>query len=471
MDTVATPPRNSSRPILIPLIVACALFIELVDSTVIGTALPLIARDFGKDPIVLKLGLSAYLVSLAVFIPISGWIADRFGSRTVFCAAMATFMVSSMLCGLSRTLGFFVMVRFVQGIAGAMMVPVGRIVIVRTVEREDLVTAFTYLTVPATLGPLTGPVLGGFIATYLNWRWIFFINVPISLLGICLAWRFMENLREDEVAPLNVLGFVLSASGLSLFMFGLSTVDEQLVSRPAAGACIAVGAALSVLYLRRARREPAPLLDFTFFRLRTFLVAVGGGSLFRVGIGSLALLLPLMLQLGFGLSPFRSGLLTCAAALGSIFIRGATKSVLRRVGFRRLLGYNALLSALAIASFGLFTMRTPHAVIFLVLLIGGGFHAMQFTSLNALSYAEVPDREVSRATSLFATIQQLSLGMGVTVGAFCLQASRWIQGHPHIVAGDFLPAFVAVGLCAAASAPFAFRLPATAGEEMAGRTA
>jgi EmrB/QacA subfamily drug resistance transporter len=456
---------------VVPLIVACAMFMEMVDANVITTALPLIARDFGKDPLTLKLGLSAYLISLAVFIPISGWIADRFGSRVVFCAAITIFMVSSMLCGLAQSFAFFVALRFIQGIGGAMMVPVGRIVIVRTVEREDLVTAFIYLTIPATLGPLTGPVLGGFIATYFSWRWIFFINVPISIVGIIFALRFMDNYRESEVPPLDVVGFVLSALGLSLFMFGMSTISDQMMPRKWAAICIVMGAVIVYAYLRRARTETKPLLDFSFFKLKTYMVGVGGGSIYRIGFGAIPFLLPLMLQLGFGLSPFRSGVLTCASAIGSLFIRTMTKKLLQIFGFRNLLGYNALLASITIAALGLFTARTPHTVIFLVLLVGGGFRVMQFTALNTICYAEVPERDVSQATSLFATIQQLSMGMGVTVGAFCLQASNFFQHHSQIVAADFAPAFLAVGLFCAVSAYSAFSLSPDSGAEMAGRAA
>ena len=233
---------------LVPLIVACALFMEHVDATVITTSLPMIARDLGVAPIVLKLGLTSYLVSLAVFIPISGWLTDRIGGRIVFCSAIAMFMVSSMLCGMSRSFGFFVAARFLQGIGGAMMVPVGRIVIVRTVGRDELVTALNYLTIPALLGPLCGPPLGGFITTYWHWRWIFFINVPISILGIFLALRFMENVREEEVAPLDTSGFVLSATGLSVLMFGLSAITEDVVPRMLAAACIVFGAASPILF-------------------------------------------------------------------------------------------------------------------------------------------------------------------------------------------------------------------------------
>jgi EmrB/QacA subfamily drug resistance transporter len=448
------------RPeLFVPLIVACALLMENVDGTVITTSLPMIARDLGMDAIVLKLGLTAYLVSLAVFIPISGWMADKFGGRTVFCAAIATFMVSSMLCGVARSFAFFVTARFLQGIGGAMMVPVGRIVIVRTVSRDELVTALNYLTVPALFGPLVGPPLGGFITTYLSWRWIFFINV-----------RFMENIREAEVPRLDVTGFITSATGLSLLMFGLSTISERLLPREFAVGSIVLGAVITYAYFRLARRTETPLLDLGLFKIKTFLVGVGGGSLFRIGIGSIALLLPLLLQLGFGMSPLQSGLLTCASAVGALFIKSAIRMLLRIYGFRSVLAYNALLSAASVAVMALFTARTPHLIIFLVLLLGGCVRSLQFTSLNAITYADIPDPLVSQATSMYATVQQLSLGMGVTVGAFALQASSFLQRHGTIVASDFWPALLIMGLITASSAYSAFTLPSDAGAEMAGRT-
>jgi EmrB/QacA subfamily drug resistance transporter len=455
---------------LVPLIVACALFMEHVDATVITTSLPMIARDLGVAPIVLKLGLTSYLVSLAVFIPISGWLTDRIGGRIVFCSAIAMFMVSSMLCGLAHSFGFFVAARFLQGIGGAMMVPVGRIVIVRTVSRDELVTALNYLTVPALLGPLCGPPLGGFITTYWHWRWIFFINVPISILGIFLALRFMENVREEEVAPLDTSGFVLSAIGLSVLMFGLSAITEaDVVPRMLAAACVVFGAAITYIYYRLARRKQRPLLEFDLLKIPTFWVGVGGGSLFRIGIGAMALLLPLLLQLGFGLTPLQSGMLTCASAIGALFIKSLIKLLLRLFGFRRLLLVNSVFASATVAVVGLFTAHTAHWLIFAVLVITGCFRSMQFTALNAITYAEIPDHRVSAATSLFATVQQLSLGVGVTMGAFALQASNYLQGHPKIVAGDFWPAFLVLGFIAMTSAYSVFKLPPNAGADMAGR--
>jgi EmrB/QacA subfamily drug resistance transporter len=420
-------------------------------------------------PIVLKLGLTSYLVSLAVFIPVSGWLTDRIGGRIVFCSAIATFMVSSMLCGLARSFGFFVAARFLQGVGGAMMVPVGRIVIVRTVSRDELVTALNYLTVPALLGPLCGPPLGGFITTYWHWRWIFFINVPISILGIFLALRFMDNVRESEVPPLDTSGFVLSAIGLSVLMFGLSAITEDVVPRMLAAACILFGAAITYIYFRLARRKAKPLLEFNLFKVPTFWVGVGGGSLYRIGIGAISLLLPLMLQLGFGLTPLQSGMLTCASAMGALFMKSAIKLFLRLFGFRRVLVVNAVFASATVAGIGLFSASTAHWLIFSVLLLGGCVRTLQFTALNAITYAEIPDHRVSAATSLFATVQQLSLGVGVTVGAFALQASNFLQGHPKIVAGDFWPAFLVLGLVAASSVYSASTLSPNAGAEMAGR--
>ena len=351
------------------------------------------------------------------------------------------------------------------------MVPVGRIVVVRSVDREDLVTAFLYLTIPATLGPVAGPIVGGFIATYFSWRWIFFINVPMSIVGIVLALRYMQNFREEEVPSVDGLGFVLSACGLSLFMFGVSTISEDLISRKLAVGCLLLGVVTVYAYIRRARHEEKPLLDLRFFKLKTYMVGVGGGCIYRIAFGAIPLLLPLMFQLGFGLSPFQSGLLTCSAALGSLCIRTVTKVLLRWVGFRNMLSYNAVLSSVTIAALGLFTAHTSHVLIFIILLVGGGFRVMQFTALNTICYAEVPEKDVSQATSLFATMQQLALGMGVTVGALFLQASNFLQHHPRIVTADFWPAFLAVGVFSAISAFSAFSLSPEDGAEMAGRAA
>lgn len=456
------------KHILLPLIVACALFMENMDSTVIATSLPTIARDLNEDPIALKLALTSYLLSLAVFIPISGWMADRFGARTVFRSAIGVFMGGSILCALSGSLGGFVAARFIQGMGGAMMVPVGRLVVLRSTSKEDLVRSMNYLTMPALVGPVIGPPLGGFISTYFHWRWIFFINVPISIIGLVLAGRFIENMREDDVQPLDWHGFFFSALGLSSLMLGLSTVGRHLVSTPISVAAITLGLVLVVMYVWTARSKAHPLLNLNLLRIATFRVGVIGGFFFRIGIGATPFLLPLFLQLGFGLNSFESGLLTFASAAGALFMKTLTTTILQRFGFRQVLVGNTVLAAGSLVVMGLFTAGMPHLVIMFILLIGGCFRSLQFTSLNSLSYADIEKPQMSQATSLASVMQQLAAGMGVTVGAAALQGSHFLQGHENVVAGDFPPAFWAVALVSATSLFWLTRLKPGAGAEISG---
>ncbi|MFC5474463.1 MFS transporter [Paraherbaspirillum soli] len=456
------------RTLLIPLIVACALFMENMDATVIATSLPVLAHDLGQEPLILKLALTAYVVGLGVFIPISGWAADRFGARTVFRTAIAVFMTGSLLCAVSSSLAAFVAARFLQGIGGAMMVPVGRIVIFRSVQRTELVKAISFLTIPSQLGPVLGPPLGGFITTYFHWRWIFLINVPISILGMYLAGRYIENWRAEQMQPLDTKGFVLSAVGSTLLMLGLSLIDgELLASQLAFGMCV-IGALTLYAYLRHARREPSPLLDLRLLRIPTFRASVLGGSLFRIGLGAVPFLLPLSLQLGLGMSAFHAGTITCASAFGAIFMKAIGTQVLRRFGFRSVLIWNAVLAGLALASYGLFTPSTPYLVMMAVVLLGGFFPSMQFTCLNTMAYADLGDADVSRATSLASVVQQISLGLGVTIGGLAVHFSSHLQGHSTIVAGDFWPAFVVIGLFSMASIPVTRRLPSNAGAMLTG---
>ena len=291
------------RAVLIPLIVACALFMENMDSTVITTSLPAIAADIGENPLALKLALTSYLVSLAVFIPISGWVADRYGSRTVFSVAIIVFVGGSLLCALSNSLPAFIAARFVQGMGGAMMVPVGRLVLMRAVPKQEYVSALNYLTIPALMGPVIGPALGGAITLYFHWRWIFIINVPIGILGLVLVQRHIPNLVEETVPPFDWRGFTLCGIGLSVLMLGLSALGGHLLSDVVTAASIAGGAIILLFYVAHARRTAHPSLDLRMFRVPTFFNGVAAGSLFRIGVGATPFLLPLLLQLGFGLEP------------------------------------------------------------------------------------------------------------------------------------------------------------------------
>jgi len=441
---------------------------ENMDATVIATSLPALAHDLGQSPLTLKLALTAYVVGLGVFIPISGWVADRFGARTVFRSAIAVFLTGSLMCAVSSSLAAFVAARFLQGIGGAMMVPVGRIVIFRSVPRTELVKAISFLTIPSQLGPVIGPVLGGFITTYYHWRWIFLINVPISILGMYLASRYIENWRSDDMQPLDLKGFVLSATGSTLLMLGLSLLDGELLpSRLAICMCV-IGALTLYVYLRHARREPFPLLDLRLLQIPTFRASVLGGSLFRIGLGAVPFLLPMALQIGFGMNAFHAGTITCASAFGAIFMKAIGTSILRRFGFRSVLIWNAALAGLALASYGLFTPTTPYLVMMAVVLLGGFFPSMQFTCLNTIAYADLDRADVSRATSLASVVQQLSLGLGVTIAGLAVHLSNRLQGHSTIVAADFWPAFVAIGLFSVASIPVTLRLPRDAGALLTG---
>ena len=451
----------------LPLIVACALFIENMDSTVLSTALPAIAHDFSVDPISLKLVLTTYLLALAVFIPISGWVADRFGARNTFMSAIAVFLLGSVGCAASVSLEWMVLARFVQGMGGAMMVPVGRLVLLRTIDKSEMVQALSWLTIPALVGPVAGPPLGGFITTYFDWRWIFLINLPMGALGIALAWRYIPALK-DGVRPLDWTGFVLSGIGLSLAMFGFSTLGRLQVPAWASIAGLLFGVTALVGYARHARHVEHPLLDLRLFRIRTFQSGVLGGGLFRIGVGAVPFLLPLMLQLGFGLSPLQSGGLTFMSAVGAMFMKTIAAWIIRQWGFRRVLVVNALLSSVTLAVYGLFRPTTPHAVMMVVLLVSGCVRSLQFTSLNAVSYADVDKSRISQASSLAAMMQQLSVSMGVAVGGFALELFGWVRHVPTSDVHNFYYAFPMVALVSALSVIMMWRLPANAGADMAG---
>lgn len=450
------------------LIVATALFIETMDSTAIATSLPVIAADLGTEPVSLKLALTAYLLALAVFIPVSGWVADRFGAKRTFMLAIAVFLVGSLACAVSGTLGELVAARFLQGMGGALMVPVGRLVLLRSIPKNELVQALSWLTIPALVAPILGPPVGGAIATYSDWRWIFLINIPMGLVGIALAWRYVPDLREP-VKPLDWRGFALSGLGLALALFGFSTLGRHLVSPPVALGSLLVGLAAMAGYAWHARRHPHPLIDLGLLRLPTFRAGVVGGMLFRIGIGATPFLLPLMLQLGFGLSPLASGLLTFVSAVGAIFMKTIAAAVLRRFGFRRILWINALLASAMLAGFGLFRAETAHWVIMAVLLVSGCFRSLQFTSLNAISYAEVDPLRMGQASSLSGMVQQFSLALGVAIGGYALQAGSALTGQELAAPLNFSIAFAVVGAISALSAWMMYRLPHDAGAEMAGR--
>jgi EmrB/QacA subfamily drug resistance transporter len=454
-----------------PLIIATALFMEQLDGTVLATALPAMAADLHEDPVALKLALTAYLLSLAVFIPLSGWAADKFGARRVFRTAIGVFTFGSILCGFSHSLAEIVAARIFQGMGGAMMVPVGRLVLLRTAPRHELVRALAWLTIPALVGPLIGPPLGGFLATYADWRYIFWINVPIGLLGAALTTRFIPDLKEEQVRPLDVTGAALSGIGLSFIVFGFTILGRGFAPAPIEAAIIAIGALALVAYIAHARRAPHPIIDLALLSIPTFSAAIYGGFLFRIGLGAVPFLLPLLLQVGFGLSAHESGLLTFVAAAGAMIMKTTAQPILKHFGFRRVLVWNTLIASGFLVANAFFTATTPHWAIMAALLVGGFFRSLQFTALNAICYADVPPESMSNATSFAAVGQQLSLSTGVAIGAAALEAARALHVGRELRAEDFGPAFYAVALISALSLLVFLRLAPDAGDELTGRVA
>jgi EmrB/QacA subfamily drug resistance transporter len=452
--------------IIIPLIVACALFMENLDSTVISTALPAIAVDLHQDPIALKLALTSYLLTLAVFIPISGWMADRFGPRTVFRLAILVFTTGSLLCGFSTSLLDFVIYRIIQGLGGAMMTPVGRLVVLRTIPKHEYVSAFAWLVVPALIGPLIGPPLGGFITTYFSWRWIFWINIPIGILGITLATRYIENMREESVPPLDLKGFVLSGIGLAGLAFGLTTIGQAFMPISISLAMLGIGAVFLFAYVLHARVTPFPLLDLKLLSVPTFRASVIGGAIFRIGIGSLPFLLPLMFQIGFGMSPLQSGLLTFAGAIGAMTMRVSVAPILRHFGIKHVVTTNTFIASAVIGACALFRPETPYWIILLVLLAGGFFRALQFSSLNSLAFADIGNSDMSKATSFTSVAQQLSITAGIAIGALTLEAARYLRGDIILTPADFSWAFVVVALAPIISIFLLLPLPIDAGASL-----
>ena len=456
--------------ILVPLIVACALFMENLDSTVLATALPAIAADFGVGPIHLKLALTSYLVALAIFIPASGWLADRFGTRLIFRLAIVTFTAGSILCGLSTSIETIVLGRVVQGVGGSMMVPVGRLVILRTVSKAELVGSLAWLTVPALIGPLLGPPVGGFITTYVDWRWIFWINVPVGVLGLILATLFIPDVRGGDRVVFDRVGFLLSGVGLAAFLTGATTLGLGLLPGSLVAALIAIGVGLLAAYVLHSRRSTAaPIIDLTLVRIATFRYSLIGALLFRIGMGATPFLLPLLLQIGFGMTPFQSGSTTFAAAVGAIAMKFGAPPILRRFGFRNVLLVNTTLAAGFFALPALFTPTTSVATIVAVLLVGGFFRSLQLTSINALAFADIAAERMSRATTLTSVAQQLSLAVGISVGAIALELTTMALGGGGISANAFWPAFVVIGVITLATIIPMARLPADAGDELSGR--
>ncbi|MCA0434465.1 MAG: DHA2 family efflux MFS transporter permease subunit [Proteobacteria bacterium] len=455
---------------ILPLVVASALFMEQMDSTIIATSLPDIAADLGTSPIALKLAFTTYLLGLTVVLPVSGWAADRYGAKNVFRIAIVIFTLGSAACGLANGLTWLVVARAVQGVGGALMVPVARIIVLRSVKKSELLDAIAWLTIPALIGPVIGPPVGGFITTTYDWRWIFWMNLPIGIIALGLTTWLMPNLKAESVAPLDVKGFFLVGAGLSCTILGMTVVGRGLLAGWEVVVMIAAGIVLLAAYVRHARRTQNPLLDLRMLREPVYRHSIVGGSIFRIAVGATPFLLPLMLQLGFGFNAFQSGLVTFASTLGALVMKFSVTSIVRRFGFRELLIINGFLSCAAIASKSLFTAQTPYLVMFGVLLLAGFLRSLQFSSLNALAYANIESADIAKANSLYTVIQQVSLAFGVAFAALLLDARLWWADRDHLVAGDFGFALLVVALLSALCVLPFLKLEKGAGSNISGKS-
>ncbi|MFQ1062902.1 DHA2 family efflux MFS transporter permease subunit [Bordetella trematum] len=462
----ATDRKAARAARMIPFIVGCALFMQMLDATVVATALPAMAAALGSTPVRLNVAITSYLLAVAVFVPVSGWAADRFGARRVFIIAIGLFSLSSVACALSQNLSQLVLARIVQGMAGAMMVPVGRVILLRTVPKEGLLKAMSFLSIPALMGPVIGPPLGGFMVTYMSWHWIFLINVPIGIIGIFLVLRFIEEIRLENTPRLDTLGFILSGICLAALVSGFEALGHGLLEPLMLASLLGGGLLCGLFYLWHARRAAHPILDLSLLRIPTFAISTLGGNLCRFAVGAVPFLLAMLLQVGFGLSPFSAGLITFASAAGALLMKFVATPIVQRFGFRRVLTVNAVLTGAFVACCAFFTAQTPVWLMILILLVGGFFRSLQFTGVNTLAYADIPPERMSSASSFSAMAQQLGISLGVGTAAISLNLSMMFRGDTHLETPDVIVAFVVIGvLCALSTLSFR-RLAPDAGEQL-----
>ena len=453
--------------LMTPLVIACGMFMAQLDSTIIGTSIPQMAESLGQSPLQLNVAITSYLISLAVFIPISGWTADRFGPRRVFCWAMVVFTAGSMLCGLSTSLQMLVVTRILQGLGGAMMTPVGRLILIRTFPKDQLLTAMSYISIPALIGPTVGPLIGGFLTTYISWRWIFYINLPIGIIGVSLALRYVKNFKVPEPPKFDFLGFVIVGVALGILAVAIEYLGKHIIPGIWDAGLFAVSGLLLGFYVMHARGMADPVLDLKLLQIRSFRIAVGVGTLCRIAIGAVPFLLPLLLQLGFGMTPLQSGTITFVSSLGAMANKAMVRFFLRRFGFRNVLAVNAVLLGCTVCGMAFFRESTPHWIIWSYLIMYGFVRSVQFTSINALNYAALTAPIMSKGTSMASVVQQLTNSFGVAAGATLLTLT--VNQTGVVTAADFGPVFLIIGALPVISMLGFLRLREQDGSEMTGQ--
>ncbi len=398
---------------LLPWLVAVAFFMESLDTTILNTAVPAISAALGVSPLSMKAVLASYTLSLAVFIPISGWMADRFGTRRVFASAIGLFTLGSLLCGISGNIHLLVACRILQGCGGAMMVPVGRLTLVRTFAKSELLRTMSFVSIPALVAPMLGPIAGGLIVGYLHWRFIFFLNIPIGLAGLILVYIHLPDYREEKTHPLDVVGLILFGSGIALLSYVLEIFGEHTLSSREMSGLLALSLALLAGYGIHANKLPFPLLQLRLFSIRTFRAAVSGSFFTRLGIGGVPFLLPLLYQVGLGFTPIQSGLLVMPQAIAAMSMKTIMPRLLSRVGYRGVLISNTVILGILLMVFATIGIRTPVWAIVLQAFLYGAFTSLQYTSMNTLVYADITEKDTSSASSIASTMQQMSISFGV----------------------------------------------------------
>jgi EmrB/QacA subfamily drug resistance transporter len=466
-DTFITE-RAPGLRIIIPMTVAIAFLMEQLDTTIIATALPDMAKSLDTTPLRLNLAITTYVLTLAVFIPVSGWFADRFGARRIFALALFIFTLGSVLCGLAESFGMLLATRMLQGLGGAMMTPVGRLILLRSFPRAQLITAMTYMTLPAIMGPVIGPLLGGALTTYASWRWIFFVNIPFGILGIILTLRFVEEVKGASRQRFDFPGFLMIGTGVALLQFGLENIGHPTMPKLRVGLMLAAAMLLLFAFGRYARTVVAPVVDLSLFRSRAFGVGTLAGGLCRVGLNSVPFLLPLMLQVGFGMSAVVSGSITFVSSAGALVIRPLLSVLLRKLGFARVLIGSALFGSATIAGFALLQPDTPHWVLMAYVALFGIVRSAQFMTSNTLSYADLPAEKLSRATSLGGVLQQLSVSFGVSIGAMLLGLVSWGDQMPS--SAQFHEAFLLLAIIPLLAIPGFLRLRPQDGAQVSGHS-
>jgi EmrB/QacA subfamily drug resistance transporter len=451
---------------VVPSTVGTALLMASLNSSSVSTALPAMARDLAVEPLRLNIVITAYLLALAVFLPISGWLADRFGAKRILMAAILLFAASSAACGLAQTLPQLIAARLAQGCAGAMIAPVGRLILLRSTPRHELVGALSALTMPSQFGPLAGPLLGGAVVSFLSWHWIFYLNLPVALVSILLVRAFVPDIPAEPAKPIDWPGIALTGTGMGALIFALDNLLRDDVPAGLLIGCLIAATVSMALYWRHGRGRTDVIVDLTLFGERTFRAAVIGGAFFRLIPGATPFLLAMLLQVAFGMSAFEAGLMTFMTAVGSLAMKAVAPPILRRFGFRRVLLVNGAVTAAIFMSYALFTPDTPRGTVMLALAVGGFFRALQFTSTSSLAFADMADTQMGRATTTSAIVQQLVQSVSTALAAALLYLLMTAQGAQALGTATVAPAFVIVGSLSLLSMLWFARLPTDAGASM-----